>query len=66
MDRKRLRYYYRLESESSKASEDDTESVYSLQGRETGRALHTLRCVAASSKSIIFRHRKGYLRYRHK
>lgn len=50
MARKRLRYYYRLESESSKASEDDTESVYSIQGRETGRALHTFRCVAASSK----------------
>ncbi|CAH1173509.1 unnamed protein product [Phaedon cochleariae] len=36
MDRKRPRnYYYRLESESSKASEEDTESVYSLQDRET-------------------------------
>ncbi|XP_060525125.1 E3 ubiquitin-protein ligase Mdm2-like [Cylas formicarius] len=28
-------YYFRLESESSKASEDDTESVYSLQDRAT-------------------------------
>ncbi|VEN55661.1 unnamed protein product [Callosobruchus maculatus] len=36
MDLKRPRcYYFRLESESSKASEEDTESVYSLQGRET-------------------------------
>nr|XP_023014860.1 uncharacterized protein LOC111504525 isoform X1 [Leptinotarsa decemlineata] len=36
IDRKRPRYYYyRLESESSKASEEDTESVYSLQDRET-------------------------------
>ncbi|XP_018571357.1 uncharacterized protein LOC108911025 isoform X2 [Anoplophora glabripennis] len=36
MDLKRPRcYYFRLESESSKASEEDTESVYSLQDRET-------------------------------
>lgn len=65
MDRKRLRYYYRLESESSRASEDDTESVYSLQGKETGRALHTCKYVAASCKSIIFRHCKGFIGYRH-
>ncbi|CAH1954541.1 unnamed protein product [Acanthoscelides obtectus] len=36
MDLKRPRWYhFRLESESSKASEEDTESVYSLQDRET-------------------------------
>ncbi|XP_030751667.1 E3 ubiquitin-protein ligase Mdm2-like isoform X2 [Sitophilus oryzae] len=28
-------YYFRLASESSKASEDDTESIYSLQDKET-------------------------------
>lgn len=33
---KRPRYYYfRLESESSKSSEDDTESIYSLQEKDT-------------------------------
>ncbi|KAJ8964733.1 hypothetical protein NQ317_017623 [Molorchus minor] len=36
LDRKRPRYYYfRLESESSKASEEDTESICSLQDKET-------------------------------
>ncbi|CAG9856479.1 unnamed protein product [Phyllotreta striolata] len=34
-------YYYRLASESSKGSEEDTESVYSLQGRETDLAKDT-------------------------
>lgn len=38
--RPRLNYYIRLESESSLASEEDTESVNSLQGRETGRHHH--------------------------
>ncbi|KRT83792.1 hypothetical protein AMK59_4285 [Oryctes borbonicus] len=33
--RPKLNYYVRLESESSLASEEDTESVYSMQGRET-------------------------------
>lgn len=30
-------YYYRLQSESSGNSADDTESVYSIQDKETGR-----------------------------
>ena len=32
-----IRYFFRLESESSAASADDTESVYSVQDKETGR-----------------------------
>ncbi|CAG9832934.1 unnamed protein product [Diabrotica balteata] len=34
-------YYYRLASESSRASEEDTESVHSLQGKETDVARDT-------------------------
>lgn len=35
---KRPKYYhFRLESESSKASDDETESVWSVQGKDTGR-----------------------------
>jgi hypothetical protein len=32
-------YWFRLESESSPTSADDTESIYSIQGKETGRLL---------------------------
>lgn len=38
--RPRYNWYFKLESESSCASqEDDTESVYSIQNQETGRLL---------------------------
>lgn len=47
---KRPRYnnwYFKLESESSAGtSQDDTESVYSIQNRETGRLLQRGACLA--------------------
>lgn len=36
--RPRYTWYFKLESESSCASQEDTESVYSIQNHETGRA----------------------------
>lgn len=35
--RPRYTWYFKLESESSCASQEDTESVYSIQNQETGR-----------------------------